>query len=283
MGWVHGAYSCRNDAWEEAAERALQHYRQSGWPATRCVGELASALFYGPRPVEEALPRVASLLDESIGRGGEANLLSIMAILDAFRGRFVEARELIGRAQQTFEELGSTLASLAATAREGMIELLAGETDAAVRLYVDSCTALERRGFRAHLSTQAAELSCALYEHEAYDEAEQWAEVARANTGDGDISAEFSWRSALGMVRARQGALEEAEALVREAVTLVEATDALNQRGNVLVCLGEVLRIAGRPAEAARAVDEAVNAYGRKGNTVSAERARAMRAELVSV
>jgi alkanesulfonate monooxygenase SsuD/methylene tetrahydromethanopterin reductase-like flavin-dependent oxidoreductase (luciferase family) len=68
--------------------------------------------------------------------------------------------------------------------------------------------------------------------------------------------------------------VDEAEALAREAVELARSTDFLNAQGDTLVDLAEILSLAGRPAEAAAALDEAVALYERKGNVVSASRAR---------
>jgi len=155
-----------------------------------------------------------------------------------------------------------------------MIELYAGALEASVELYEEACAELKKRGFHAHLATSGAEFADALYEAGRYDEAERWADEARSYAGEGDLSAAFSWRAALAKVRARGGAFEEAESLAREAVDLVSTTDALNQQGNVYLALGEVLRLAGRREEASAAFAAAVEAFERKGNVVSARRAR---------
>jgi tetratricopeptide (TPR) repeat protein len=273
VGWVQGAYFCRNAEWEQASERALDEYRASGWPTTRCVSEFADALLFGPRHVDEAIARAAALLDDSAGRAGEATVLSVLALLEAMRANVDRGRELIAHAVAVHDELGSTLASLMASTRAAAIELYAGALQASVKLYEEACTELDERGFRAHLSTSGAEFADALYEAGRYDDAERWAETARSYAGEGDLSAAFSWRAALARVRARQGSVEEAESLAREAVDLVRRTDALNQQGNVYLALGEVLRLAGRAEEASAAVDAAAEAFERKGNVVSAGRA----------
>ena len=277
IGWVRGAYFCDNAGWEEAAERALVHYRASGWPTTRCAGDLGAALYFGPRHVDEALPRVSALLDDSIGPGGEANVFATLARLEAQRGNVDLARQLIARASAVYDSLGSTLSSLMAMTQAGEIELIGGDFESAARLYRKGCTELDDLGFHSHLSTEASMLADALCSLGADEEAEEWAERARSHAGEGDVSAGFSWRSALARIRARQGLFEEAESLAREARRLVETTDALNQQGKVLLALGEVLQQAGRTDEAAAAVDAALDAFERKGNVVSAARAREIR------
>jgi hypothetical protein len=76
---------------------------------------------------------------------------------------------------------------------------------------------------------------------------------------------------------------EEAEALAREAVALTERTDAINQRGYVLLSLAEVLRIAGSSEDASTCAASAAELFTRKRNVVSAARANGLRAELTVV
>ena len=69
-------------------------------------------------------------------------------------------------------------------------------------------------------------------------------------------------------------------ALVREAVALADPTDYINHEAECRMRLAEVLRAAGRPADAAGEVTRALELFERKGNLVMAERARARLAEL---
>ena len=59
------------------------------------------------------------------------------------------------------------------------------------------------------------------------------------------------------------------------AVGHVEGTEFLNLHADALLVLAEVLRLAGRAGEAAAALEEAIELYERKGNVVSAAKARA--------
>jgi hypothetical protein len=56
---------------------------------------------------------------------------------------------------------------------------------------------------------------------------------------------------------------------------VAEATDMLNDRAGSLLDLAEVLSLGGRQREAGHAIEAAVDLFERKGNVVSAERARA--------
>jgi tetratricopeptide (TPR) repeat protein len=88
------------------------------------------------------------------------------------------------------------------------------------------------------------------------------------------------WRAARAKVLARQGDVDEALRLAREAVAVVEQTDWLNTRGDALLDLAEVLELAERPDEAAPLLAEALHLYQQKGNIVAAEKAEQLLAEL---
>mgnify|MGYP003287545709 CR=1 FL=1 len=283
-GTIRAGFECRYAAAEAAFEHALEHYRRAGWPVGVCAAGLADALFSGPRPVEEGLARAPELLTEDIGLLGEANVEVWVGGLEALRGRFDEARQLVAHAREIYESLGLTLASAQTCGRVGgMLELLAGDADAAERVFRESCETFERHEAWAALATRAAELAEALYAQGAFTEAEEWANLARQHATEGDVSAQFSWRGALAKVRAQQGELREAEALAREAVEFSERTDATNQRGYVLLSLAEVLRSAGLTEEAKTCAESAGDLFTHKGNVVSAARANELRTTLVAV
>ena len=82
---------------------------------------------------------------------------------------------------------------------------------------------------------------------------------------------------------AARGDVETAEKLAREAVELIRTSDDINSQGDALIDLAEVLRVAGRPAEAAEAARDALALFEAKGNAVSAALARATVSELESL
>lgn len=87
-------------------------------------------------------------------------------------------------------------------------------------------------------------------------------------------------RTARAKLRARRGSLVDAEALAREAVALAGETEFVDLRGESLLALGEVLRVAGRGEEAAEALQEALALWEAKGNVVLSARIRALLREL---
>jgi tetratricopeptide (TPR) repeat protein len=152
--------------------------------------------------------------------------------------------------------------------------MLDGDAAAAARALEECCATFERMHDDAGLSTVAAEVADALYAEGRFAEAETWLELAEKRAASEDVSAQWSWRRTRAKLLARDSAFEEAEAVAGEAVRLATRTDALSDRGLVLLDLAEVLRLADRPDEAAVRVEEALALFERKGNRVSAETAR---------
>jgi tetratricopeptide (TPR) repeat protein len=132
------------------------------------------------------------------------------------------------------------------------------------------------------MSTTVAYLARAVYEQGRYDEVIPLTQVSEENAAADDFASQAIWRDARAKALAHQGKLEEAETLAREAVAITKPTDWLTMRGDSLLNLAEVLRLADRRAEAAAAGKEALALYEQKGDIVSAGRASALLAELAS-
>jgi len=280
LAFVHGGLHCQYRESAKAAERALHHFRQSKWPLAPCLQELAAGLYYGPTSVPDGIRRCRGLIEEA-DRGGEANVLAFLAGLEAMAGRFDSARNLASRARTIYEELAWTVnlsTNYAAVAAD--IEVLAGDDAEAERLLRESCAKLEAWGEQGHLSTQATQLGEALYSRGHYDEAIRWSEIAEQSAASDDASAQFLWRALRAKARARQGAADEAEALAREGVERAAATDAVSQRAHVLLAYAEVLRVRGRFAAAATAIEEAISLLDKKENVAGSDRARSQLAEV---
>jgi DNA-binding SARP family transcriptional activator len=276
---VQGAIHCSYAASVEAVEEALVYYDRSGWSTYTCLGDLASALLYGPTPTSEAIRRCEALLAHA-DMAGEARVRACLGGLNAMREEFDEARMLVAEARTLYEELGqrsnaeATCGPFAAS-----VELLAGDVVAAERSLRLSCEAFERMGDRANLATRAAELADTLYQQRRFEETERWYRLAEEEGAPDDLPTQIRWRAVAAKLL---GVRKEprAERLAREAVQLAEATDDLNTRAKTLLDFAEVLQLAGRPREAAEAVEQAIELFERKGNVVAAKRARALLAEL---
>jgi class 3 adenylate cyclase/tetratricopeptide (TPR) repeat protein len=279
IGRREGVFKGRFAHGEAALERALTHARRMGDRRQEALilGQLALSALMGPTPVDDAVARCRRFVAEAGGdRLVEANVVRYLAVIEAMRGNFADASALVSEARAAYEDLGMRLmAHTAISLAYGAIGLLAADYRAAGIELRAGLDALEGMGERGYLSTVAAFLAQALYGEGRLDEAEDLARLALASASSDDLWSQVLARGTRARVCASRGAHEEAERYAREAVALAAATDALDLHGNALVDLADTLALAGRNEEASACVAEALLLYERKGNEVSAERARA--------
>jgi tetratricopeptide (TPR) repeat protein len=133
---------------------------------------------------------------------------------------------------------------------------------------------LEASGSSGGLSAFAPELGRSLCALGRYDEAEPLAQLGRALANDQDVYGGALWRQTQSLVHAARGEYVEAERLARDAVAVLEPTDALTLQGDAFSDLAEVLSAAGKEDESAAALGQALDRYERKKNLVMAERVR---------
>jgi tetratricopeptide (TPR) repeat protein len=195
-------------------------------------------------------------------------------------GRFDEAREILSRSRAALAERGGGVLLANITAFESVwVELWAGDPAAAAEFGAEGFRLHEELGEQNFLSAAAANLSRAMYALERPDEADAWAARAEELSAS-DVVTQMLWRQIKAKVLARRGEHVEAERLAREAVGMGEVTESLNAQGDANADLAEVLLPAGKRYEAVTALETAVERYERKGNLVSAKRARTRLAEL---
>ncbi|MGH2695812.1 MAG: adenylate/guanylate cyclase domain-containing protein, partial [Actinomycetota bacterium] len=182
----------------------------------------------------------------------------------------------LDRAEAVLEDLGLGLIALTSEEVRAAVHLLAGDPESAERAFRRTYEALERAGERGVLSTTAAELAQAVYEQGRFEEAQRYAAVSEEAGASDDVATQLLVRGLRAKLAAQRGSFEEAEALARTAVELAGTTEAPNFRGHAWMDLAEVLRLAGRTAEASAALEEAAGQFDAKGNVVSAARARGL-------
>jgi tetratricopeptide (TPR) repeat protein len=235
---------------------------------------LALTQYFGPTPVETAVERCEGWLEQA-DRLGTADLHTYLAGLNAMQGRFDDAKSLANQARATYEEFAraSIWATWAPIAAD--VDALAGNVTAAEHTLLEACSVLGPVENPGLLSERAGMLAAALVAQGKIDEAQYWVDISAANAASGDIGAHVRWRAAKATIVMQRGSLDHAEALAREAARLAERTDRLNLRADALLALAEVLGVAGHESDAARRVEEALALYERKGNSVSADQARA--------
>jgi tetratricopeptide (TPR) repeat protein len=131
-------------------------------------------------------------------------------------------------------------------------------------------------GERGFLSTVAGLLAHALIAVGEDGDAERFSRLSEQAAAPDDVTSHVLWRTARAKLLARRGEHEAAERVAREAVEMVGRTDLLNQQGDALLDLADVLVLAGRADEARAAALEAAERFERKGNLPSLARARAL-------
>jgi tetratricopeptide (TPR) repeat protein len=265
---------------QEASERSLAYARNAGderaeaWASWGIIG----ALSQGPTPVTEGIPFAEDQLEWARVRGRrwlEAGALMHLGLMQAMRGRFEQARDLVTQSRAICEDLGLAVLAAAIAQISGTLERLAGDPVAAERELRRGYDALEALGESYYRSTVAAQLADALYAQQRYEEAEAFAMASRAIASSEDVISQVLWRGAQAKVLARRGQAAEAEALARDALSRAEGIDHPNVRGEVLLDLADVLCLSARREEANTYAKEALRLFQRKGNVVAARRARA--------
>jgi ATP/maltotriose-dependent transcriptional regulator MalT len=126
------------------------------------------------------------------------------------------------------------------------------------------------------LATTTALLAQAVYAQGRLDDARELCRTTERRAAEDDVMTQAIWRGVQARIVARDGACEEAEALAREAVALLEPTDLLSHRGDAMLGLADVLGICGRAAAVERATRDGLAFYDLKGNTAAAARAQSV-------
>ncbi len=276
LGYARGSLQGRCADWLDASERALPHYRRSGWSTAGCLSETASALYHGPTPVPEALEMCERLLEEATDRLGTAHVLAFLAALHACDGRGDEAIRLLDEADNVYRDLQDdySLANTSGRIR-GRVHAVAEEHEAAQAAFRACCETFGRFDDSAALASVAAELGGSLSAQGRIEEAREWSALAERRAPAGDVIAQLSWRILKARLLAHDNRLAEAEPLAIEALSLAMQTDALTHQGDVLLDVATVLTAAKRTGEAVDRVRQAIDVYDRKQNVAAARNARA--------
>jgi ATP/maltotriose-dependent transcriptional regulator MalT len=268
-----------------ATERAIWHATAAGDEVTarRFLGSLAMSALYGPMPVPDAIVTCEEVLARAEGdRKARALTEVTLGQLEAMRGDFERARLLYRRSRASLEEFGYLLPAALTSLASSVIELLAGDLIAAESELRTDYQRLEEMGERNYISTTAGLLADVLYRQGRFDESAEFAGACEHLASPDDVASQFHWRCVRGKLKARRGAIDEAESLLSTATALIETSDQLDLRGNGLLDFAEVRELAGAPADAAYLSEQAALLFERKGNVVSALRARQLAERLRS-
>jgi class 3 adenylate cyclase/tetratricopeptide (TPR) repeat protein len=258
-------------------ERAVTHGRQAGLPDD-LLGWRAVFRLYGSTPLSELL---TWLDDHETAARRDHWLRAARAYALAMLGHFEQARALLVATRSDLADRGGGLELATITGIESAhVELLAGDPESAAELSAEGCRQLEELGELGFLSSAAATLAESLCQLGRLDEADSWAERGAELGASDDLFTQMQSQRVRANVLARRGALADAEALAHEAVATAASTDDIDAQGSAYADLAEVLVLRDSPDDAAAALSEAAELFGRKGNVVAFERVRARLAEL---
>ncbi|MFN2524953.1 MAG: adenylate/guanylate cyclase domain-containing protein [Actinomycetota bacterium] len=262
---------------QDALEMALQHARRAGDRAeeTEIMSWLVPSI-YGPYSATDAIAMCKKILEQTDSKRVESTILHTRAAFEAMKGKFDLARELIARGRLIYEDLGLRLSVAERSAMvRGFVELLAGDPAAAESALAEGYATLEQIGETIYSASLAADLARATYQQGRYDDAARFIAICEENADPDDVDSQVATRTMKAKLAARDGNLEQAEALAREAVVLSQKTDFLGLQADALMDLAEVLHLAARADESRGAIEDAIVLYEKKGNEVAADRARA--------
>jgi predicted ATPase/DNA-binding SARP family transcriptional activator len=234
---------------------------------------LPSVWLYGATPVELAKRRCRELLAQDPPPRVAANCYRSLALLEAMIGAFEDARTLYTRATAILDELGLAVVSAATSSMLGTVELLADQPAQAERALRSGLQRLGDFGPTMHWQEVASLLARTLYIRGNYREA--WRVTTSATVrGSHDIAAAVYLHATRAKLLARRGEDRRAQRTANRALKLCEPTDLLDLRADAYMDFAEVATLRGMLADADRAIERAVKLYERKGNVVSAGKAR---------
>jgi ATP/maltotriose-dependent transcriptional regulator MalT len=200
-----------------------------------------------------------------------ASTLNPLALLHAMKRDFETAGQLVGQAGELLEQLGGLGSGVSHL--EAWVRLLAGQPALAEESLRADVETLASMSEGSALATTTALLAQAVFAQGRLREAGELCRRAEAIAAAEDTMTQSMWRGVLAKVLAREDRSEEAEALAREAVALVEPTDLLSHRGDAMLDLADVLRSCERKEEADRATRAGIAMYDLKGNAAAVDRA----------
>jgi class 3 adenylate cyclase/tetratricopeptide (TPR) repeat protein len=187
-----------------------------------------AGIYVSRREGDRAAPVIAQALELAEESGSltvRARAFTESGELHAFRGRHEEALAEYGRARDLYAEVGNATNLARSMMRIGRLVAKRGEIVEAERLFREAIgilKPLEDRGTLCEVQRSLAEI---LLQQGKIDAAEVYALKAVETVGPQDVSSQSTTRKTLALVRAAQGRDDEAEALFREAIEILERSE----------------------------------------------------------
>ena len=122
------------------------------------------------------------------------------------------------------------------------------------------------QGDVAYSSTLFGHAACWFAEFGQLDDARECARIARETSPPGDVTSQALWRSALALVAAHDGQVEEVRRRAAECVTWLDPVGAPNEQAALSRFAALALARVGDRAQAEELMAEARRLYAAKGN-----------------
>ena len=174
---------------------------------------------------EPLIERAKTLAEESGSLTARAHAYMQSGELYGWRRRDDEALEEYERARDLFAEVGAATHLARAMLRIASTVRRSGDLEEAEKLAREGIRILKPLEDRGTLCEVQRFLAEVLLEQGKLDEAELYALKAVETVGPQDVSSQASTKASLALVRAHQGRDEEAEALLRESIDILERSE----------------------------------------------------------
>lgn len=230
-------------------------------------GFLAAAAFWGPMPVDEAIQLCTSISSSRPDdRLLQAKCMRSLSALHAMKGDFDQARALVAESRTLHMELGQLLSLAHSSQYFGLVEMMAGDHEAAITLLRAGLDALVEMGDEAFSSTQSALLARALHSAGRLDEAFEMTLKSEQTADPAESSlSEAEWGPTRIRVLAARGELQEAARLGERVIEAAQRVEDVICAGNCLTSVAELFGIARQPDRARTFYTDALVIYEAKG------------------
>jgi class 3 adenylate cyclase/tetratricopeptide (TPR) repeat protein len=251
IAWAHGHLKEE----EEVMRKALEVARRAGRKDFEAeAADTLASVYLARLEFDRAQPFVDQALllaEESGSAAARGHALRFAGQLHLARRSLDDAESALGAAREYLAEAGAAWALGRTLNYAAWTAWRKGEPARAEKLFRESIRVLTPLEDRATLCESQRSLAQLLVELGRLAEAERLAHAARETVGPQDVTSLSTTTMALGIVRAAQERYDEAEALLREAYELIEATDHRQHQVHALEALSQFLRDRGRDEEAA--------------------------------
>jgi class 3 adenylate cyclase/tetratricopeptide (TPR) repeat protein len=250
------------------ARTAAQHAREAGETLLQLemTARLTAAAGYGPAHRDDYTAEVAAFAQAAHDSvGWRFWVLAEQANLAALGDRLAEARELAEKAMAQSRVMGDPRGEMLVETMS-VLAALGEDWEVSEAWARRSYMQYEARGDASHRSTQAALLARAAAMQGKVEDALLWADRCDELGSSDDVINQALVREARALAFAGAGRVEEAERLARDAVAIMDATDALMSRADAMLDLAKVFELAGKREDATGALKRAREISVRKGD-----------------